>query len=97
MYKFKVYIYLNRVPFCARQKSYGFKNLVKLGGWGNQFQNLTRYACTYDCTEIYRRSHAGYACTYDYSNIYREDDEDDDDDEGKKIFFKIAQNLIFYS
>ena len=31
MYKFRVYIYLIRVPFCACQKSYGFKNLVKLG------------------------------------------------------------------
>ena len=31
MYKLSVYIYLNRVPFDARQKSYGFENEVKLG------------------------------------------------------------------
>ena len=31
MYKLSVCIYLNRVPFDARQKSYGFKNLAKLG------------------------------------------------------------------
>ena len=32
MYKLSVYIYLNRVPFNARQKCYGFKSLVKLEG-----------------------------------------------------------------
>ena len=32
MYKLRVYIYLNHVPFDARQKSYGIKNLVKLEG-----------------------------------------------------------------
>ena len=33
MSKLRVYIYLIRVPFCACQKSYGIKNLVKLEGW----------------------------------------------------------------
>ena len=31
MYNFRLYIILIRVPFGARQNSYGFKNLVKLG------------------------------------------------------------------
>ena len=31
MYKFKVHIYLIRVPFCACQKSCGIKNQMKLG------------------------------------------------------------------
>ena len=31
MSKLRVYIYSNRVPFDARQKSYGFKILAKLG------------------------------------------------------------------
>ena len=31
MYKLGVYIYLIRVPFDSRQKSYGFKILAKLG------------------------------------------------------------------
>ena len=30
IYKLNIYIYLNRVPFCTCEKSYGFKNLVKL-------------------------------------------------------------------
>ena len=38
MYKFKVYIYLIRVPFCACQKSYGFKNLIKLECWQTNFK-----------------------------------------------------------
>ena len=38
MYKFRVYIYLIRVPFCACQKSYGFKNLMKLGGGQTNFK-----------------------------------------------------------
>ena len=38
MYKFSVYIYLIRVPFCACQKSYGFKNLVKLEGGQTYFK-----------------------------------------------------------
>ena len=32
MLKFKVYIYLIRVPFCACQNFHGFKSLVKLEG-----------------------------------------------------------------
>ena len=31
MYKLSVYIYLNHVPFDARQKSYEFKSLVNFG------------------------------------------------------------------
>ena len=31
MYKLRVYIYLNHVPFDASQKSYEFKSLVKFG------------------------------------------------------------------
>ena len=38
MYKFSVYIYLIRVPFCACEKSYGFKNLVKLEGGQTYFK-----------------------------------------------------------
>ena len=47
------------------------------------------YACSYDSTEIYRRSHAGYACSYDSTEIYH-DDEEDEEDEGAKMSFKIA-------
>ena len=38
MCKLRVYIYLIRVPFCACQKSYGFKNMVKLGGGQTNFK-----------------------------------------------------------
>ena len=31
MYKLRVHIYSNHVPFDARQKCYGFKSLVKFG------------------------------------------------------------------
>ena len=29
------------------------------------------YACSYDCTDIYRCSHTGYVCTYYSTDIYR--------------------------
>ena len=38
MYKIRRYIYLNRVPFGARQISYGRKSLVKLGGGRANFE-----------------------------------------------------------
>ena len=41
MYKLRVYIYLIHVPFCACHKSYGFKNLVKLGGVQTNFKITT--------------------------------------------------------
>ena len=41
MYKLRRYIYLNRVPFCARQISYGRKSLVKLGVGQDIFKNTS--------------------------------------------------------
>ena len=38
MYKLSVYIYLNHVPFDARQKSYEFKSLVKFGSFQKKFK-----------------------------------------------------------
>ena len=38
MYKLSVYIYLNHVPFDARQKSYEFKSLVKFGSSQKKFK-----------------------------------------------------------
>ena len=38
MYKLSVYIYLNHVPFDARQKSYEFKSLVKFGSSQKNFK-----------------------------------------------------------
>ena len=38
MYKLRRYIYLNRVPFGARQISYGRKSLVKLGSGRENFK-----------------------------------------------------------
>ena len=46
MYKFSVYIFLIRVPFCACQKSYGFKNLVKLECWQTNFK-ITVGTCVF--------------------------------------------------
>ena len=47
MYKLRVYIYLIRVPFCACQKSYGFKNLVKLEGGQTNFK-ITAGTCVFE-------------------------------------------------
>ena len=38
MYKFIIYIYLNRVPFTPSLKSCGLKSLMKLGGLPRKFQ-----------------------------------------------------------
>ena len=38
MYKLRVYIYLNHVPFDARQKSYELKSLVKFGSSQKQIK-----------------------------------------------------------
>ena len=38
MYKLRVYIYLNRVPFSPSLKSCGFKNSMKLGGCQKKFK-----------------------------------------------------------
>ena len=84
MYKFSVYIYLIRVPFCACQKSYGFKNLVKLEARQTYFKiplgtlvfkkscstsNLVRVGALFDKLHVF------------FLIIV---DEDDDDDEGAK-------------
>ena len=46
MYKFRVHIYMIRVPFDVFQKSYGFKNLVKLEGWQTNFK-ITLGTCVF--------------------------------------------------
>ena len=46
MYTFRVYIYLIREPFGACQKSYGFKNLVKLEVWQTNFK-ITIGTCVF--------------------------------------------------
>ena len=46
MYKFRIYIYLIRVPFCVCQKFYGFKNLVKFGGGETNFK-ITLGTCVF--------------------------------------------------
>ena len=38
MDKFRNQIYINKLKICARQKSYGFKNLVKLGRFQTNFK-----------------------------------------------------------
>ena len=38
MYKLRVQIYIKKVQICARQKSYGFKILAKLGRWEKLFE-----------------------------------------------------------
>ena len=38
MFKLRVYIYLNRVPFPPSLKSCGLKNVMKLGGCQENFK-----------------------------------------------------------
>ena len=50
MYKLSVYIYLNRVPFDASQKSYEFKSLVKFGSSQKKFKISI-------CRTVFRKSY----------------------------------------
>ena len=63
MYKFRVYIYLIHVPFCACQNSYGFKNLDKLEGGRTNFK-IPLGTCVFKKSCSTSRSLTGNRCFF---------------------------------